>query len=89
MNFKGIKQRIEKLAAATEVPVAYQAEQVVRHWRETGDLRFPDRRRVPIAVFRHIIGAAVRPVAAIPLPDAGGASLAALGPEGGHRGRTG
>ena len=58
MNFKGIKQRIEKLAAATEVPVAYQAEQVVRHWRETGEFSFQDGGRVPIAVFRHIIAPA-------------------------------
>ena len=59
MNFKGIKRRIEKLAAASaeDVPVDYQAEEVVRHWRETGEFSFPDGRRVPVEVFRHIVGA--------------------------------
>jgi hypothetical protein len=59
MNLKGIKRRIEKLAAAAaeEAPVAYQAEQVVRHWRETGEFSFPDGRRISVEVFRHIIGA--------------------------------
>jgi len=59
MNFKGIKRRIEKLAAASAeaVPVAWQAEEVVRHGRETGEFSSPDGRQVPIAVYRHIIGA--------------------------------
>jgi hypothetical protein len=62
MNFKGIKRRIQKLAAASveAVPVDCQAEEAVRHWRETGDFSFPDGRRVPIAVYRHIIGAGGR-----------------------------
>jgi hypothetical protein len=60
MNFEGIKRRIEKLATAAgeEPPVAYQAEQVVRHWRETGVLSLPDGRRVPLEVFRHIVAPA-------------------------------
>jgi hypothetical protein len=59
MNFKGIRRRIEKLAGASaeEVPVAHQAEQVLRHWRETGQLSNPDGSRVSVEVFRHIIGA--------------------------------
>jgi len=63
MNFNGIKRRIEKLAAAAaeDVPVAYQAAEVLRHWRETGEFSFPDGSRVPIEVYRHIVGVSTRP----------------------------
>ena len=54
MNFKGIKRRIEKLAAASELPVDYQAEQVVRHWRKTGQLSNRDGSRISVEVFRQI-----------------------------------
>jgi hypothetical protein len=62
MNFKGIKRRIQKLAAASveAVPVDCQAEEVVRHWRETGEFSCPDGSRVPIAVFWQIIWAEER-----------------------------
>lgn len=56
MSFKGIKRRIQKPAAAPEVPVAYQAAEVVRHWRETGEFSFPDGSRVSLALYREIIG---------------------------------
>jgi hypothetical protein len=58
MNFKGIKRRIQKLAAASEVSVAYQAEEVLRHWRETGELGYPDGRRISVEVFRKVTEAA-------------------------------
>jgi hypothetical protein len=63
MNFKGIKRRIEKLAAASaeEVPVACQAEQVVRHWRKTGHLSNPDGSRISVEVFRRVIATAATP----------------------------
>ena len=54
MNFKALKRRIEKLAAASEVPAAYQAEDVLRHWRETGELSHPDGSRISVEVFRQI-----------------------------------
>jgi hypothetical protein len=57
MNYKGIERRIQKLvAASSEVSVAYQAEEILRHWRETGEFSCPDGSRVPIAVYRQIIG---------------------------------
>ena len=61
MNFEGIKRRIEKLATAAgeEPPVACQAEQVVRHWRETGELSNPDGSRISVAVFRQITACAL------------------------------
>jgi hypothetical protein len=54
MNFKAIKRRIEKLAAASEAPAAYQPEDVLRHWRETGRLSYPDGSRISVEVFRQI-----------------------------------
>jgi hypothetical protein len=59
MNFKGIKRRIDKLAAASKLPVAYQAEELVRHWCETGEFSYPDGSRVSVEVFRHIVGTAI------------------------------
>jgi hypothetical protein len=44
MNFKALKRRIEKLAAASlssEGSLARQSEDVLRHWRETGELSYP------------------------------------------------
>ena len=61
MNFKGIKRRIEKLAAASELPVDYQAEQVVRHWRKTGQLSNRDGSRISVEVFRRVIATAAPP----------------------------
>jgi hypothetical protein len=45
MNFRGNNRRIEKLAAASAeaVPMACQAGEVVRQWRETGEFSFPDK----------------------------------------------
>jgi hypothetical protein len=58
MNCKGIERRIQKLeAASSEVPVAYQAEEILCHWRETGEFSCPDGSQVPIAVYRQIIQA--------------------------------
>jgi hypothetical protein len=58
MNGKGIERRIQKLvAASSEVSVACPAEEILRHWRETGEFSCPDGSRVPIAMFRQIIGA--------------------------------
>jgi hypothetical protein len=37
--FKAIKRRIEKLTAASEVPAAYQPEDVLRHWRASDGRR--------------------------------------------------
>jgi len=54
MNFKALKRRIEKLAAASEAPAAYQPEDVLRHWRETGELSYPDGSRISVEVFRQI-----------------------------------
>jgi hypothetical protein len=54
MNFKAIKRRIEKLAAASEGSVVYQAEDVLRHWRETGELSYPDGSRISVEMFRQI-----------------------------------
>ena len=54
MNFKALKRRIEKLAAAAEAPAAYQPEDVLRHWRETGELSYPDGSRISVEVFRQI-----------------------------------
>ncbi|MGD0499636.1 MAG: hypothetical protein ABSC23_14510 [Bryobacteraceae bacterium] len=62
MNFKGIQRRIQKLAAApSEASVACQAEEALRHWRETGEFSYPDGRPVPIAVYQHIIAPAAPP----------------------------
>ena len=63
MNLKGIKRRIEKLAAASAeaVPVAYQAEQVLRHWRETGHLSKPDGSPMSVEVFRRVMATAAPP----------------------------
>ena len=54
MNFKALKRRVEKLAAASEAPAGYQPEDVLRHWRETGELSYPDGSRISVAVFRQI-----------------------------------
>jgi hypothetical protein len=54
MNLKALKRRIEKLAAASEAPAAYQPEDVLRHWRETGKLSYPDGSRISVEVFRQI-----------------------------------
>ena len=55
MNFKAIKRRIQKLtAASSEGSVACQAEKVLRHWRETGELSYPDGSQISVEVFRQI-----------------------------------
>ena len=54
MNFKALKRRIGKLAAASEGPAAYQPEDVLRHWRATGKLSYPDGSRISVEVFRQI-----------------------------------
>jgi hypothetical protein len=54
MNFKALNGGIEKLAAASEVPAAYRPEDVLRHWRETGRLSYPDGSRISVGVFRQI-----------------------------------
>jgi len=59
MNFKALKRRIEKLAAASEVAAAYQPEDVLRHWRETGQLSYPDGSRISVEVFRQITACAL------------------------------
>jgi hypothetical protein len=59
-NFKGIQRRIQRLAAsseAPEAPVADQAAEVLRHWRETGELSHPDGGRISLAVYRQIVAA--------------------------------
>ena len=61
MNLKGIKRRIEKLAAVSELSVDYQAEQVLRHWRETGHLSNPDGRPMSVEVFRRVMATAAPP----------------------------
>jgi hypothetical protein len=60
MNCTGIKRRIGKLETASvlEAPVADQAREAVRHWRETGKLCFPDGSRISVEVYRHIIASA-------------------------------
>ena len=61
MNYKGIERQIQKLVASSsqisEVSVAYQAEQALRHWRETGEFSCPDGSRVAVEVFREVIRA--------------------------------
>jgi hypothetical protein len=58
MNCKGIERQIQKLVAAlSEVSLAYEAEEILRDWRETGEFNCPDSSRVPITVYRQIIGA--------------------------------
>jgi hypothetical protein len=55
-NVKGIQRRIQKLASsaeAPEAPVAEQAAEVLRHWRETGEL--PGGARISLAVYRQIV----------------------------------
>jgi hypothetical protein len=57
-NFKGIQRRIQRLAGsseAPEAPVANQAAEVLRHWRETGELSHPDGGRISLAVYRQIV----------------------------------
>jgi hypothetical protein len=39
--------------------MAYQAEEVVRHWRATGELSHPDGSRISVELFRLITAAAV------------------------------
>jgi hypothetical protein len=57
MNSKRIERRIRNLVAAVpEAPVAYQATEVLRHFRATGELRNPDgSRRISLAVYRQIV----------------------------------
>jgi hypothetical protein len=55
MNFKAIRRRIEKLTTASEAPVAYQPEDVLRHWRETGELSYSDGSRFSVEVFRQVM----------------------------------
>ncbi len=58
MNRKAIERRIQKLvAASSEASAAYQAEEILRHWRETGEFSYPDGSRVSVEVFREIVGA--------------------------------
>ena len=55
-NFKGIQRRIQRLAAssqAPEAPVAEQAVECLRYWRETGE--FPAGGRISLAVYRQIV----------------------------------
>jgi hypothetical protein len=54
MNPKALKRRIEKLAAASEASAAYQPEDVLRHWRETGKLSYPDSTQISVEVFQQI-----------------------------------
>jgi hypothetical protein len=68
MNLKAIKRRIEKLAAASEGSVVYQAEEVLRHWRETGELSNPDGSRISVAVFRQITACALDGPDSVPHP---------------------
>ena len=58
-HFKRIQRRIRRLSApaeAPEAPVAEQAAEVLRHWRETGELRTPDgSRQISLAVYRQLV----------------------------------
>jgi hypothetical protein len=55
-SLKGIQRRIQRLASSAEppdAPVADQAAEVLRHWRETGELL--DGGRISLAVYRQIV----------------------------------
>jgi hypothetical protein len=57
-NLSGIRRRVERLAASSEAlepPVADQAAEVLRHWRETGELSHQDGGRITLALYREIV----------------------------------
>ena len=55
MSLKQIGRRLEKLEASTGVNIPGQAEEVLRHWAETGEFGLPDGSPVPLAVFDEIM----------------------------------
>jgi hypothetical protein len=55
MSLKQIGRRIEKLEESTGVNIPGQAEEVLRHWAETGEFGLPDGSPVPPAVFDEIM----------------------------------
>ncbi len=55
MSLKQIGRRIEKLEESTGVNIPGQAEEVLRHWAETGEFGLQDGRPVPLAVFDEIM----------------------------------
>ena len=58
MSLKQIGRRIEKLEESTGVNIPDQAEEVLRHWADTGEFGLQDGSPVPVAVLDEIMSRA-------------------------------